>query len=58
MQNETNKWFLDWWKHFLGYLDILGETRIKYPEFGDHQTEFGGACIVLTQDSRKSMFFT
>ena len=49
--------FLDWWKNFLCFPDILGETRIKPPEFGDHQTEFGGACIVQTQDSRKNMFF-
>ena len=51
-------WFLDWWKHFLGFLDILEDTRIKLPEFGDHQTEFGGAYMVRTQDLRKSMFFT
>ena len=52
------QWFLDWWNHFLCFPDILRETRIKLPEFGDHQTEFGGACIVRTQDSRKSILFT
>jgi hypothetical protein len=52
------KLFLDWWKHFLCILDILGETRNKLPEFGDHRTKFGGACMVRTQDLRKSMFFT
>ena len=52
------KWFLDCWKNFLGFPNILGETRIKLPEFGDHKTEFGGACLVRTQDLRKSMFFT
>ena len=52
------KWFLDWWKHFLGFPDILGETRIKLSEFGDHWTEFGEACMVWTQDLRNNMFFT
>ena len=50
--------FLDCWKYFLGFPNILEESRIKILEFGDHQTEFGGACMVWTQDLRKSMFFT
>jgi hypothetical protein len=55
---RLKKGLLDWWKHFLGFLDILEETRIKIPEFGDHLTEFGGACMAQTQDWRKNMFFT
>ena len=65
---EMNQWWdakWDWYngflideKHFLAFLDILEEIRVKLPEFGGHQTEFGGVCIVRTQDSRKSMFFT
>ena len=51
------QWFHDWWKNFLGFPDILGGNRNKLPEFGGHQTEFGGACIVQTQDLRKSIFF-
>ena len=51
-------WFLDWWKHFIGFPDMLEETRIKIPEFGDHRIEFGGACMVQTQDSKKNIFFT
>lgn len=58
MQNETKKWLLDWWVHFLGFPDILEDIRNKLLEFGDHPTEFGGACMVQTQDLRKSMFFT
>ena len=52
------KWFLDWWKHFLGFPDILGETIIKLLEFGDHRTEFGVAHMLRTQDLRKNMLFT
>jgi hypothetical protein len=52
------QWFLDWCQHFLCIPDILGETRIKVPELRDHRTVFGGACMVGTQDLRKSMFFT
>jgi hypothetical protein len=55
---RLKKGLLDWWKHFLGFLDILEETRIKILEFGDHLTEFGGACMAQTQDWRKSMVFT
>ena len=51
------QWFIDCSKNFLGLPNILGDIRVKLPEFGDHQTEFGGACIVRIQDSRKSMFF-
>ena len=51
-------WFPDWWKNFLGFLDILEETRIRFLEFGDHRTKFEGPCMVQTQDLRKSMFFT
>ena len=36
---------------------MLEDIRVKLLEFGDHWTELGGACIVRTQDSRKSMFF-
>ena len=54
---RLKKWFLDWWKHFLGFPDIVGEIRIKLPKFGDHRTEFGGACMFRTQDLRKNMFF-
>jgi hypothetical protein len=51
------QWFLYWGNHFLCFLDILEEIRVKFPEFGDHRTEFGGACIARTQDLRKSMLF-
>ena len=44
--------------NFISFLDILEEIRNKLLEFGDHQTKFGGACMVRTQDLRKSMFFT
>ena len=50
--------FIDWWNYFLGFQDILEESRIKILEFGDHLTEFGGAYMARTQDLRKSMFFT
>ena len=50
--------FLDWWKYFLGFPVILGETRIKILEFGGHLTEFGRAWKARTQNWRKSMFST
>ena len=56
--NETKKLFLDKRVHFLCFIDILEEIRNKLPEFGDHRTECGGACMVRAQDLRKNMFFT
>ena len=56
--NETEKWFLDWWVHFLGCPDILEEIRNKIHELGIHQTELGRAFIHQTQNSRKSMYIT
>ena len=50
--------FLDWWKYFLGFPVILGETRIRILEFGGHLTEFGRAWKARTQNWRKSMFST
>ena len=55
---KLKKSFPLFWMTFIGFLDILGRNRVKLPEFGGHRTEFGGACIVRTQDSRKSIFFT
>ena len=55
---KLEKLFLWFWINFIGFLDILGGNRVKLLEFGGHWTEFGGACIVQTQDSRKSIFFT
>ena len=40
--------FLDWWKYFLGFPVILGETRIRILEFGGHLTEFGRAWKAQT----------
>ena len=52
------QWFLWFWMNFVGLPDILGGNRVKLPEFGGHRTEFGGAYIVRTRDSRKIIFFT
>ena len=50
--------FLDWWKYFLGFPVILGETRIRILKFGGHLTQFGRAWKARTQNWRKSMFST
>ena len=41
--------------NFIGLPDILGGNRVKLSESGGHQTEFGGVCIIQTQNSRKSI---
>ena len=52
------QWFPDWWKHFLGFPDILEDIMNKVQVLEIHQTELGRACIRQTQNLRKSIYFT
>ena len=58
MQNEIEKVISLIFNDFYSFPNILGRNRVKIPEFGGHRIEFGGACIVWTQDSRRNIFFT
>ena len=52
------KWFLDFWKTFLGFSDILEGIRNNIQELGIHRTELGRACIHQTQNLRKWIYVT
>ena len=56
--NETEKWFINWWVHFICFRDRLEEIINKIHELGIHQTKLGRACIRQTQNLRKIMYIT
>ena len=50
--------FLEFWMHFIGFPNILGDVGNKIPQLGSHRTEFGRACICSAQNLRKWIYLT